>query len=156
MIHSLRTYFAAAGPSHVVDGRSFPLLMLRAAKRAVQRQGGEVGFIAGPSAAVMSLELDASALADQPARAYVNGGNWLWRCECGGCEFVDLDEPVGMCASCWNAHLGHRWRPVILPVEREAIERLLLRRPAVNRNWHEPETVADLARENREHGLEAD
>ena len=152
-IESMRTYFAAAG--HAPDARTFPLAVLRANKRAIQRLMAEVGFVARPSAVKLGIELDASRLSERPAFAYVNAGNWLWKCECGGAEYVDLDQPVGMCCSCWNAADEHRWRPVIIPAEREEIERLLLRRPVANRNWRGPERVADLALENREHGLEA-
>ena len=41
------------------------------------------------------------------------------------------------------------------PDDAEAAEAVLLRRPlTVNRNWRPPETVADLLRENAEHGVD--
>jgi hypothetical protein len=50
--------------------------------------------------------------------------------------------------------VGRRWRPVTLPSDVEAIEGALVVRPdRSTRNWQPGETVDDLLRENREHGI---
>ena len=93
-----------------------------------------------------------------PLPAKVDYGRWCVDCpDCNGAEFVWLDGPlVMMCAGCWNAMVGHKWRPVNLPTpkKRARIDELLRARPLpVNRNWLPSETVADLERENAEHGV---
>lgn len=156
-IESMRTYFWAAG--HEVDAVSFALAMLASTKASVARQIATVGIVPATARAILEVELgDPGDPAGGPraARAYVNAGSWLWKCECGGAEFVDLERPVGMCAGCWNSADGHRWRRIALPAERERIERLLLARPRANQHWHPGESLADLARENRGHGLRDD
>ena len=88
--------------------------------------------------------------------AYVSGGRWIAECE--GCEtavVVDDEDLLFYCPGC--ATNGY-WQRVILPDEREEIERLLLLRPgwqfnAPRRNWFPGESVQDLQRENVEHGV---
>lgn len=158
-IHTVRSAFAS--PGHVVDAVGFARGMLRSSRAAVARQVAEAGF--APAGAIGCLDVeeladpDEGTLAeDRPVSAYVNAGRWLAKCECGGCEYVDLEQLVFMCCNCWNAEVGHRWRPIVIPKQRVAIERLLLKRPdGATRNWRPGETIADLARENREHGVEA-
>ena len=84
-------------------------------------------------------------------RAYMNWGRWVVDCPagCGGAELASSNR----CASC-----GEEYR-VDFPPERQAIERLLALRPetkkgvASHRNWRPGETLADLRRENIEHGV---
>ncbi len=92
---------------------------------------------------------------DATVLAYVNHGRWLGKCECGGAEYVEPDQPIFMCCSCWNAGDAHLWRPVVFPEEQRTIEALLLVRPAEARNWVPGEGLGDLAAENEAHGLPA-
>lgn len=98
-------------------------------------------------------EVDASAA---PYVAYANDGDWVADCPdgCGGAEVVEPGWPA-MCCRCCNAGIGHRWRPVVWPKEKAAIEAALDARPADrNRNWgspflrEKPESVADLRKDN--------
>lgn len=64
-----------------------------------------------------------------PVLAEVNYGRWIARCECGGAEMVDPDEPIFYCFSCGNGNTRGRPRAVTFPDNIEEIERLLLERP---------------------------
>ena len=102
--------------------------------------------------------------AGPPMIAEVNHGVWIARCDCGadrstlpapGC-IVWLDDPWGWCVRCGNASSGGRWRAIVVPAEHEraAIEAALARRPdPATRNWWPGETVAELWRQNAEHGI---
>jgi hypothetical protein len=61
--------------------------------------------------------------------AEIDFGQWIGRCACGGCEFVDPGEPIFMCFGCGNRDNAGYLRPVIFPAERAEIERLVLERP---------------------------
>lgn len=101
-----------------------------------------------------------------PALAYVNplpDGSVRWIADCPAClahgrtvaQYVWLDQPILFCTRCANAALEGRWRPVIVPAERQDIERLLLVRPdPEQRAWAPGETLADLRAENTTLGLE--
>jgi len=124
----------------------------------------------GPRALLLAFypEAEIPPIADvdhagPPMVAEVNHGVWIAPCECRspgdpspGC-IVWLAEPIGWCIRCSNAAAGGRWRPIVLPepVERSAIEAALEARPLIaTRNWTPGETVAELARQNAEHGVE--
>lgn len=95
--------------------------------------------------------------------AEVNHGVWIWRCPCGigsasdppvGGGVVWYAFRYGFDPRCSNAETGGKWRPIALPDEYREIERLLDLRPdPATRNWSPTETVADLERENAEHGI---
>lgn len=85
---------------------------------------------------------------ETPAR--VNWGRWIWDCECGGSEFA-FDEGWGMCRNCFNGWIKHKYRPVLFPRNRKAIELLLINRPLENRNWFPGESLEKLRAENKEH-----
>lgn len=104
-----------------------------------------------------------AAVADDatPLMAQVNHGVWVALDGCGAREgvygggVVWLDRPVVWCPLCSNRAYGRKWRPVVLPADREAIEAALLPRPDITtRNWLPGESVADLLAENAEHGIE--
>jgi len=91
-----------------------------------------------------------------PIVAEVRDNRWIAQCECMGAEVVDPDDPVFFCWSCFNASNQGLPRPVIFPDtnKRRAIERVLTVRPdPLTRGWHPTETIEDLERENRKHGL---
>lgn len=90
-----------------------------------------------------------------PAIAYVNHGRWVADCPtgCGGAMLVEPDMPF-VCGNCFNAELHGKWRAVLWPDDKAGIETELEKRPLPHTaNWLPGETVADLRRENREHGL---
>ena len=104
--------------------------------------------------------LEASVRAEINA-AFIGGrfktqGRWIAQCPaCPGAEYVELSLPIFMCCSCFNQQDGHAWLRVEIPTtwRRQAIEQELLKRPPGDRNWLPAESVADLRRQNREHGI---
>lgn len=92
---------------------------------------------------------------DVPAVAFLQEGDWIAECPsgCGAAMWIEPGQPF-MCAICWNVQIGGRWRMVVWPKDREAIESEILKRPIhVTGNWLPGETVEDLQRENTEHGI---
>ena len=90
------------------------------------------------------------------AVAYVNHGRWVADCpdRCGGAMLLDPNLPY-MCGECFNIIIGGKWRLIQWPTDRLEIEMVLDKRPfSINRNWWPVETVDDLKRENRDHGVE--
>lgn len=77
------------------------------------------------------LHIQANKIASDPVCGFIENGQWIARCECGGCEFVDPDEPVFFCFSCCNRAYNGMIRNVKFPdyETRQEIERLLLLRP---------------------------
>ncbi|RJP53631.1 MAG: hypothetical protein C4583_04395 [Anaerolineaceae bacterium] len=73
------------------------------------------------------------APAGTPVLAEVGDGQWRARCECGGLEAVDVDEPIFYCFNCGNFKTKGRPRAVVFPPREmmEEIERLLLDRPMI-------------------------
>jgi hypothetical protein len=100
-------------------------------------------------------------LRSTPTLAFINHGRWVALCpekDCAGQEVVDPLDPVFMCLSCGNVGNSHggmiRFHPVKFPKDRYAIEEVLLKRKAINRNWNsDKETLDDLIKENKEYGL---
>lgn len=154
-IETMRSFFAGRG--HEVTPESFAAAHLAREKRQVAAMLRE-GPLPRSELAILEVRLgDPTAPVEgADVMAVVNAGRWIVSCECGGAEYVDLERPVFMCCACWNAAQGHQWRRIRLPSarRRRAIERVLLvRRDRRTRNWQPGEKVADLERENREHGI---
>jgi hypothetical protein len=109
-------------------------------------------------AARMGLEVDTAItdVGDAPAlEARVVHGQLIVMCECGGAQFVWPEHPIFLCSDCWNKTMNGRFRRVIVPDDLAEIEVVLSRRlDMTNRNWLPTETLIDLKRENREHGLD--
>ena len=84
-----------------------------------------------------------------PARAYC--GMWIVDCErCRNAEQLNRFQPAVMCTYC-GVHIEIVWPPDDMVM---SIERLLLMRPIpYTQNWMPGETVADLMKENAEHGV---
>jgi hypothetical protein len=86
--------------------------------------------------------------------AYIIESKWVADCpHCTATSVVQLDSPF-FCPAC--AMQGNEFNPslIVLPALRSEIEHLLLARPnPANRNWLLSESVADLRRENKEHGV---
>ena len=93
---------------------------------------------------------------DGPAvAAYVIRGNWVADCPfCRETIVVEPGQPF-TCPNCTMAENGGKARPLAMPEQRAEIEAALLQRPVPdNRNWLVGETVEDLVRENRAHGVD--
>jgi len=88
--------------------------------------------------------------------AFINNNRWIARCECGGCEVVDPNDPIFYCLNplCLNAENKYRARKVKLPKKMEDIEGILLRRKPENRHWYTHESVDRLRKQNKAHGLD--
>lgn len=89
--------------------------------------------------------------------AIIIDGRWVARCECGGQEVVDPDDPIFVCLNPLdlNTKTKHKPRQVKFPKEEQQtkIAEVLLARPnPINRNWL-GETIAELEAENIEHGI---
>jgi hypothetical protein len=98
----------------------------------------------------ITMELDPT----ETVAARVNEGRWIADCPfCGGAQFTSPDDRRFLCADCGNMAIGGKWMRVVWPAAPEAIEDELIIRPTENRHWLPHESVADLQRENAEHGL---
>ncbi len=77
------------------------------------------------------IKIHLDKMSQRPVYARIELGQWIADCECGGCEFVDADEPIFFCFSCANRDDAQALRPVVfpLPEDREKIEALILARP---------------------------
>jgi hypothetical protein len=108
-------------------------------------------------------------------QAEIEFGQWVARCECGGVEMVDPDEPIFFCFSCGNRANQRALRPVHFPQRRAEIEQLVLERPVddarglddldrafqakailfsesglpLTRSWVPGETLAELRKQNK-------
>ena len=87
--------------------------------------------------------------AEEPLAAMVNHGRWIGLCTCQAGVAIEPGWPDARCSDC-----GAVYQDVIWPIEREAIEAVLLARPRVeHRNWHPSETLDMVRAENSAHGL---
>lgn len=95
--------------------------------------------------------------------ARVNHGRWIVDCPvCKGAEYVFKSRLLMLCQNCRNDSTDE-FRQVVLPQEVDEIEAALCKRPEQSyafgrrcyphRNWEVGQTVADLERENKEHGV---
>lgn len=86
------------------------------------------------------------------ANVRVNWGQWIWDCSephCNNAEGMTPGQAEVVCSNCG------RIASVVWPAGVFEIERVLALRPVPQtRNWYPGETVADLNRENAEHGVD--
>jgi hypothetical protein len=86
--------------------------------------------------------------------AYVNEGRWVVGCpDCHGAQLGAREDHRFMCNCCANYAIGGLWRPVVWPKQVAAIDAALASRRAENAHWLPGETVAQLKRENADHGI---
>ena len=88
---------------------------------------------------ILDTPFDDSEVVGKPVNAEINWGQWIAKCECGGAEAVDPDEPIFYCFSCGNYANHGKPRPVIFPDQKERgkIEREILKRPVkISRGTH--------------------
>ena len=84
----------------------------------------------------------------------INYGRYIVNCPfCANAEF-EWEDHLFFCSECNNKEVGGQLVTVLIPPQKKAIEVLLEKRPVENQNWKYPETVNDLAKENKEHGVE--
>lgn len=159
-IESMRTYFEGPAQS-AISVRTFVNSVIAQRKQAAHQQMVTMGFVQADLADMMSIQLGNpdAAVEDLPLlRPYVNGGVWLVKCDdCGGVEFLDWEDPIFMCCTCWNFLRDRNWRKVRLPGPRvrALIERILLKRPeSKTRSWYPRERLRELMEENRRHDVE--
>ena len=87
-----------------------------------------------------------------PVLAEVVTNRWIARCECGGAEVVDENDPRFYCFNCMNRKNDHYPRPVTFPTDSHKIEMALRARPdPFTRNWLIHETLKDLQDENKKY-----
>ena len=102
-----------------------------------------------------SIPLDLGTLST--LTAFVNDSRWIVECPtpgCGSASIVDSRFPIYLCMFCGNSTTNGAWLRIVFPQSKLGIEIALRRRPKLsNRNWFPSESVADLERENREHGV---
>lgn len=124
------------------------------------------GVESGPAPAELAFHLFGPEVAVPPADriagevvAYVNEARWIADCpdkRCNAAQVVTPDDPRFLCAVCSNLANHRRWYRVVFPSpeERAEIEALIGQRPHVeNVNWTPDESVEDVRRLNREHGI---
>lgn len=104
---------------------------------------------------------------DPPVHAWVSNNRWIARCECGGQETVDPEEPRFYCLSCQNFLSKGKARRLVFPDGWQEIEQVLAARvDPLNRgmavvqdtdtlSWQPVEDLEALERENRDRGLPA-
>lgn len=93
--------------------------------------------------------------------AYMNHGRWVADCpKCTGAEIVEPNKPF-VCGSCCMDDFVNKRRglphknghDVIFPEWKDRVDATLKVRPLENRNWWLGESLEELHRENKEHGL---
>jgi ribosomal protein L37AE/L43A len=96
-----------------------------------------------------------------PALARVNpyDGHARWIADCPDCPgeqatYAWIETPLFLCWRCGNRGIGGMWRPVLVPGNRQEIERLLLKRPdPMQRAWEPGETIEELKADNATVGV---
>ena len=83
-------------------------------------------------------ELPADDQVEGEVQAYISGGRWVTECpHCETAVVIDDQDLVLYCPGCGT---NGKWMRVVMPPDREEIERLLLLRPgwqfnSPHRNW---------------------
>lgn len=154
-IYHLRTLFQPQGRE--MDVVSFALGILKQQRLEVFRKGMPVSsFKLGDAASPLDVGLQTQINA-APLATLGWQGRWIVNCpnpDCMGAEYLDPENLIFMCCSCWNEEHGHSWLKVQIPTgSRKEIERLLILRPGRNRNWIPGESVASLRSDNIAHGV---
>lgn len=102
-----------------------------------------------------NVNLNTATAPDAAAiQAYVNNGRWIAECpDCQNAQLACRTDKRFLCNECGNVVVGGLWRPVVWPLDLQGIESVLEKRPLENQNWVPGETVADLAADNKNHGV---
>lgn len=77
------------------------------------------------------IAIQMNKMAPSPVKARIELGAVVGDCECGGCEFVSIEEPIFYCMECFNRLHGGALRPVQFPAPEvwAEIVRLVMLRP---------------------------
>jgi hypothetical protein len=139
-------------PAQILDGRTRwgcslqeffgqPIIVSEAMRR---------GMLIPPIGQVATDAAPALAFVD-----YLDGTGARWMASCPDCPFardvqyVWIEGPhVGWFLTCQNASAGGKWRPIVIPKNWRAIEKVLAARPPERRVWFPWETLAHLKAEN--------
>jgi len=97
---------------------------------------------------VMSRKTESPHVISEPRYAYINHGRWVVDCDCNGAGFASRVWKTTCCFDC-----GAVYTDIKFPRNAEQIEKVLLKRQPVNRNWKRGETIKGLLSENDEEGL---
>uniref|UniRef100_A0A6M3JT42 Uncharacterized protein n=1 Tax=viral metagenome TaxID=1070528 RepID=A0A6M3JT42_9ZZZZ len=90
----------------------------------------------------------------KPLEARIEHARFIVDCpNCNSAEFY-FEDKLFFCSLCKNSNVGGKVYKVKTPNDRKKIEAILGKRPIKNRHWTEPETLKDLEKENKAHGLE--
>lgn len=121
---------------------------------AVRQAGGYRNFIASLTLRQWGT-FPNWEIGGKPIHAWVCRSSWVVTCDvCNEQDFIEPGQPF-YCPNCCNGKNDGRARLVIWPAtgDRKKIEWLLSRRVVPQtRNWLLNETIADLEREQRDHG----
>jgi hypothetical protein len=96
----------------------------------------------------MGQKRESPHVVSEPRDAYVNHGRWIVDCDCQGAGFASRAWKASCCFDCGAVFTG-----VKFPRNADQIEKALLKRQPVNRNWKRGETIKGLLAENDEQGL---
>ncbi len=90
-------------------------------------------------------------VSNKTLRARINHSRWVVNCpHCNSAEFLFGDKRF-FCTECKNEAMDGKLYKIVMPKNKPQIETLLEPRPIFNRNWQYPETIEDLAEENKLH-----
>ena len=89
-----------------------------------------------------------------PLEARIEYARYIVDCpNCNSAEYA-FEDKLFFCSQCLNSDVQGKARKVKMPKDRKRIEEILGKRPIKNRHWFSNETVEDLEKENKLHGLE--
>jgi hypothetical protein len=149
-IHTAESFYA----QHPIRA-AVPARALRLAARADEPRPAELCWrLFGPA-----VEPPADDDIEGEIVAYVNEARWVADCpdkRCNAAQVVSPADPRFLCAVCGNLANRRRWYRIAFPSAnaRRQIEGLIGQRPRLETvNWVPGESVADLKRQNREHGV---
>ena len=118
----------------------------------VKRQGGYRKWIAFIISAKFPGATPDWRIAGESVKARIIRSDWVAQCpDCDGGQIIEPGDPF-ICVTCQNVKNGGKARTIEMPPNREAIEKVLLRR--INprtRNWKDGECVQGLLIENIQH-----
>lgn len=140
-----------------------PIVSLENAPEVLSKMGFGIGLVRSPvrawcTALVVSEGREIPVISDITVGnipAHINHNRWIVSCPlCSGAMLASKSDPIFWCVNCENqANKGHPMA-VVFPKRTGLIEWILMKRPdPATRNWKSPESIDDLIRENKRHGV---